>query len=134
MAAKIPGNPNPNIPPPRAGAARPDAGKPAPRPGEPSAAADGAPGAGGQGPVDEEAHFRLDEHQRQLDELKAHTSPEHVAGMVQGATAALHTSMQAETEKLLKAVREDVDTDKAVVKAIGELVAVIRELIATRQV
>jgi hypothetical protein len=84
--------------------------------------------------VDEDAHWRLDEHQRQLDAMKAQMSPEHIAGVAHGAVAALHMSMQAETEKLLKAVREDVDTDKAVVHAIGELVAAIRELIATRAV
>jgi hypothetical protein len=84
--------------------------------------------------TDEEAHWRLDEHQRQIDELKKHISPEHIAGLAHGAVAALHVSMQAETEKLLKAVREDVDTDRSVVAAIGELVAVIKQLIATRAV
>jgi hypothetical protein len=48
-------------------------------------------------PVDEEAHFRLDDHQRQLDEIK----------------------------------KGDM---KALVRAIGELVKAIRDLIATPKV
>jgi hypothetical protein len=68
----IPGNPNPRGAPP-------------------------APAPGPTPPVDEEAHFRLDEHQRDIDELK----------------------------------KGDM---KALVRAIGELVSAIRELIATGKV
>jgi hypothetical protein len=57
----------------------------------------GKPPQGPATPVDEEAHFRLDDHQRQIDEIK------------QGDM-------------------------KALVRAIGELVATIRELIATGKV
>jgi hypothetical protein len=86
----IAGNPNPNTP--RRGA----------RPGSPGDAGNPAgpavsPPARGEAPVDEEAHFRLDEHQRQIDEIK------------QGDM-------------------------KALVRALGELVAAIRELVATREV
>lgn len=88
----------------------------------------------------EEAHFRLDEHERKLGELGKTLTPEVIAGVVHGAVAALHVTMQAETEKLLKAVREDVETDKSVVAAIGQLctqiaalVTALREL-ATREV
>ena len=80
----IPGNPNPN-------AGKPSSGFTQPTPLEPNGA------AGPPTPVDEEAHFRLDDHQRQIDQLK-----------------------KTDTGRL--------------VKAIGELVAAIRDLIATRKV
>jgi hypothetical protein len=82
------------------------------------------------GPADPEAHFRLDEHERQLHEIGKNLTPEAVAGVVHGAVAALHVTMQAETEKLLKAVREDVETDKSVVAAIGELCTDLKALVA----
>lgn len=83
-----------------------------------------------KGPADPEAHFRLDEHERQLHEMGQNLTPDKVAAVVHGAVAALHVTMQAETEKLLKAVREDVETDKSVVGAIGTLVTEMRELTA----
>lgn len=74
----------------------------------------------------ENLHFRLDEHERVLDQIGQAIKPECIAALVQGAVAALHSSMQAETEKLLKAVREDVQTDKDVVAAVKELVECLR--------
>lgn len=50
-----------------------------------------------------------------------------IAAVVHGAVAALAASMQAETSKLLKSIKEDVDTDKLVVAAIGELVAELKQ-------
>jgi hypothetical protein len=87
MADNIPGDPNT---------------KPRAMPGSPGYAGNPArpavsPPAGGEAPVDEEAHFRLDEHQRQIDELK------------QGDM-------------------------KALVRALNELTAAIRDIIATREV
>lgn len=73
--------------------------------------------------------WRLDEHERQLHQIEEGLKPEHVAAIAQGAVAALHLSMQAETEKLLKAVREDVHTDQEVVAAMRELCADIKSLI-----
>lgn len=89
----------------------------------------------GKAPADpakdaQDLHFRLDEHERQLHEMGKTLTPEAVAGVVHGAVAALHVSMQAQTEKLLTAVREDVQTDKSVVAAIATLVTEMRELTA----
>src|SRR5580658_10502002 len=116
---KIPGNPIP-----RGGGAGATA-----MPPNPPAAGGAPPVAGAQGADIDNAHFRLDEHQRQIEQLQEGMKPEHVAAVAHGAVAALHVSMQAETEKLLKAVREDVETDKSVVAAIGKLIEAIDRLI-----
>lgn len=93
------------------------------KPGEPQAPKGvAAP----KGPADPDAHFRLDEHERLLSELGKNLSPEVVAGVVHGAVSALHVTMQADTEKLLKAVREDMQTDRDVVAAVRELITVLK--------
>lgn len=74
----------------------------------------------------EDLHFRLDEHERVLDQIGQAIKPECIAAVVQGAVAALHASMQAQTEKLLSAVREDVQTDKDVVAAVCELIETMK--------
>ncbi len=98
----------------------PDPGKPGRVVGP--AAPPAAPAPAGRGPVDAEAHFRIDEHQRQIDQIKGAVHPDHVAALVHGAIAALQSTMRAELDKMMKAMAEDSETDRAVVKAILELV------------
>ena len=110
------------LPPPQTGAPMP----------APRAAAGGRPGSA------ESAHFRIDEHERRLTALEGNptTSPDHIAGLVSGAAAAVHGSLQAELAKVLAAQARDQDTDRAVVEAIRELVEELkahRGLIATGQ-
>ena len=75
-----------------------------------------------------DAHFRLDEHHRRLDDLEKGTSEETVNGIV----LALRATLKSDTEEMLQAIREDVKVDRDVVKAIGELVDVIKQLIQAR--
>lgn len=104
--------------------------QPVKQPVRPAVGKPGEPQSAPKGPADPEAHFRLDEHERQLHQMGQDLSPQSIAAVVHGAVSALHVTMQAETEKLLKAVREDVETDKSVVAAIGELCTDMKALVA----
>jgi hypothetical protein len=72
----------------------------------------------------EEAHWRLDEHERKLEEVK----PEKLAAMLQGAVEALHARHQVDTERLISSVKEDVESDRAVVKKLDALTVQLAEL------
>ena len=74
----------------------------------------------------EEAHFRIDEHERKFTELGK--AADAVPAMVHGGVAALEASMQAKLDKIIAAQAEDIETDRAVVKAIGELVEQLKRL------
>ncbi|HUP06808.1 MAG TPA: hypothetical protein VMU47_06645 [Caldimonas sp.] len=76
-------------------------------------------------PVDEEAHFRLDEHERKLEAVK----PETLAAMLQGAVEALHARHQVDLERLIAAQREDIDTDRKVIEKLEALADRITELV-----
>jgi hypothetical protein len=114
MANKIPGDPNMPIPKTQA-PAPPDtnAGPAAPQPKDPM----------------EEAHFRMDDHERRMGALEEATKPEHVAAVVGGAAAAVHGSMQAKFDSLLATMREDVKTDAEVSKGIKDLIASNSEVV-----
>jgi hypothetical protein len=74
----------------------------------------------------EQAHFRIDDIERSLTSVHAAIKPEVIAALVQGVVSTLEIKMQGETERLLKAVREDVTTDQEIIKELRELVAVLK--------
>lgn len=78
----------------------------------------------------EDAHWRMDEHERALDEIKRGLSPEVVAAIVQGAVSVLHTKLMetvqqkyTDMEKLLEGFRGEVSDNKELACAVRELVA-----------
>ncbi len=77
----------------------------------------------------EDAHFRIDEHERRLAALEEGQNPAHVSGLVTGAMHALHGSMERELQKVLANQAADVEADRAVAKA---LLALVEELRAHR--
>ena len=86
----------------------------------------------------EEVHFRVDEHERALGEIKRALTPDNVAAVAHGAVAMLthelekrlQEQMEAQFSQLIKAVRADVETDRAVAEGLKELVAQLKEQIA----
>lgn len=74
----------------------------------------------------EEAHFRLDEHERKLDAIGKALTPETVAALVHGAVAAVEVSMKARFDELLEALHEDSKSDREVVGALRELIETLR--------
>ena len=99
---------------------------------KPPAQASTAP-AGGV--VDEEAHFRIDEIERQQAEFAEAIDPNLIAGVVRGAVAAMHADteskvsgmMQAQTERLLEAVNKDAALDREVIASIRELIDTLKQ-------
>jgi len=73
-----------------------------------------------------DAHFRLDESERRLDTLEKTIAPEMLAELVKRAAQIMFDGMKMEQAKLLTAVREDTETDRAVVQAIRELIEELR--------
>lgn len=82
-------------------------------------------------PPDEEAHFRIDEHDRKLGAIEKSLSPEAIANLVKGAAAVMYGEMQTQTDRLVKSLREDLEADKAVVRKVSDLVGELRELVKT---
>jgi hypothetical protein len=84
-------------------------------------------------PADEEAHFRIDEHERRLSGIESALKPEVVSALVHGAMAALAGEMQnnlnSQMQQLVKVVREDVATDKGVIEEVRKLVGAVGELV-----
>ena len=83
-------------------------------------------------PVDEEAHFRIDENERSIDGLRKSASPEAIVGTVNGAIASLMQKIAEDVkadkeviERLEEFIRSQVDRDKK----IEQLITVITELI-----
>jgi hypothetical protein len=130
---KIAGNPIPSAAPgPGAGPGTPP-GQPPNGPGPGSQP--GIPGASPPPAADDDTPWRLDDHQRRLESIEKATHPEHVAGLVHGAVAAVHASLQQEIQKLLEATRKDIQADTDVVSAIRELIEELKQhRLATRQV
>jgi hypothetical protein len=83
----------------------------------------------------EEAHFRIDEHERALSDIKRALTPDNVAAVAHGAVAMLthelekrlKEQMEAQFSQLIKAVRADVETDRMVSEGLKELVAQLKE-------
>lgn len=78
------------------------------------------------GPVDEEAHFRIDEQARRLQQLEQATSPEVVAAIVTGVVTAVQAQMRSEGERIMKAVNAGSEGERAVVAALRELIDTLR--------
>ena len=97
----------------------------------------GKPGAApasraGAAPVDEEAHHRLDEHDRQFHDMAEQMGPEAIAGMVKGAHAAFQDGFERKVmDQLLTALRSDMETDRKVIAGLDKLCTAIGELVAT---
>jgi hypothetical protein len=79
----------------------------------------------------EDAHFRIDEHERKLESIGKALTPETVAALVQGAVAALQATTDAKLERILTAQTDDAAADKEVAAKISALIGKIDELIAT---
>jgi hypothetical protein len=75
----------------------------------------------------EDAHFRIDEHERRLAQLEQGQNPAHVAGVLQGAMHGINASVQAQLDKVLANQVKDSDSDRAVVDAIHELIQELRQ-------
>jgi uncharacterized protein (DUF342 family) len=83
---------------------------------------------GRRAPLDEEAHFRIDEHEREIQGIKrAHGE---IPAMVRGGVEALHASFESQIGKLIASQKEDVDTDREVVEKLEDLTERIAELCA----
>jgi hypothetical protein len=79
----------------------------------------------------EEAHWRIDDHERRIGEHAKLLAPENVVAVVNGAMAALSVEldrrMQQHDEELLKLVRQDIETDRAVAQGLKDLIAYLQE-------
>jgi|SRR5271170_1314640 len=73
----------------------------------------------------EEAHFRIDEHERRLADLDK--AREEMPAHVQGGIAALHAAFKAEIGQLVIEQRKDVESDHAVVAKLDELIATLNK-------
>lgn len=71
---------------------------------------------------------KMAEHEKKLEAITKAFSPEVVTALVHGAVTALGAAMDAKLEKLLAAQREDIETDRAMVQELRELVAVLKTL------
>jgi hypothetical protein len=84
----------------------------------------------------EEAHFRIDEHERRFAELDKAFSPEMLTGIAQGAVsvlgAELDRRLKEHSDHIVELLGKDVETDKEVVASIKELVTVIKELLISK--
>ena len=76
----------------------------------------------------ESAHFRIDEHERQIGSMKETLSPVAIAAMVRGALAEQQLSLEAKLERIIAAQAKDMETDKAVVGKITELCEELKAL------
>ena len=73
-----------------------------------------------------EAHFRIDDIERVLKSVADATRPEVLTALVTGAMTALHASVEERTSKIIEAQREDIDTDRAVVEKLEQLIATLK--------
>jgi len=76
----------------------------------------------------EEAHFRLDEHERALHDIRK--VGDSIPSLVDGGVAALHASMKAELAELRAGQAADVESDRAVAESNKALALEIKELCA----
>jgi hypothetical protein len=67
----------------------------------------------------EQAHFRIDEHERKLREVEKIGAG--IPDMVNGGVAALHAGMKAEVAQILANQAKDIQTDTAVVERLDRL-------------
>lgn len=65
-------------------------------------------------PVDEEAHFRIDELERRLAELP---TTEHISGVAAGAAAVTLAQIKAELETIKTRQKEDIDLDRELIES-----------------
>lgn len=65
----------------------------------------------GKPPVDEDAHFRIDDIERKLVPIEAGMKPEVVAALVHGIVAALD-SRDSPTRELITTLKELIDVMK----------------------
>lgn len=77
-------------------------------------------------PVDEEAHFRIDEMERSIAALP---TTEVIAGIATGASAATVQQLKAEIAQIKSRQEEDIALDREVIQSNVELRASIKELI-----
>lgn len=69
-----------------------------------------------------------------MAQIEENVGPDVIAGLVRGAAAAFHTgledrvrsAMDSQTERLLAAVKQDIETDRGIISALAELVAQLR--------
>jgi hypothetical protein len=67
----------------------------------------------------EEVHFRVDEHERALQEIRK--IGDSIPALVDGGVAALHASMKAELAQILAGQAADVASDKEVAQSNREV-------------
>ena len=67
----------------------------------------------------EEVHFRVDEHERALQEIRK--IGDSIPALVDGGVAALHASMKAELAQILAGQAKDAEADRAVAESNREL-------------
>lgn len=79
----------------------------------------------------EEAHFRIDEHERKLSEIGkiAEGIPALIHGGVATLQAGMDAAMDSKLAKLIAAQAQDVETDRAVVERLDRLIEKISALI-----
>lgn len=81
-------------------------------------------------PVDEEAHFRIDEHERRLEDISkvGDSIPDLVNGGVAALAAALKTEFLREIQEIKDLREQDIETDKAVVESNKAIVTKLDSL------
>ncbi len=72
----------------------------------------------------EDAHFRLDDNERSIAQLKKLSSPEARAGELSGAAAMIHASVD---EKIAKATQRDAEADARVAQLLEKLIECMYE-------
>lgn len=77
-------------------------------------------------PIDEEAHFRIDEMERRMASVP---STEHIAGIAGGAVSVMLEEIRRELGELRAEKSEDVKADRELTRSNQELVGKIGELI-----
>ena len=81
----------------------------------------------------DDAHFRIDEHQRKLDAIEKNIAPEVMGAHVQGAATMILAQVRAEHDKrdaeAAKSQAEDAEADKEVAQTNREVVARLDMLI-----
>lgn len=70
-------------------------------------------------PVDEEAHFRIDDIERKLQDVP---SSEHIASIVGGAVGVMLEQVKRELAQMVAGNRQDVKADRELIDAVRELI------------
>jgi hypothetical protein len=76
-------------------------------------------------PIDEEAHFRIDEIERKIASVP---STEHIAGIAGGAVSVMLSEIKRELAEIKTRQAEDIALDREVIQSNLDLRAAMKEL------